>query len=103
MSDCELAYSSFNKPTRLIEINRVELLKEGTIHPTQKPIKLYKWLLLNYANPGDKILDTHNGSGSINIACDELGFDLTAIELDSDYYNMAKDRLIQHKRQLKLF
>ena len=61
MSDCELAYSSFNIPTRVTVINRVELLKDGTFHPTQKPIKLYKWLLQNYAKEGDLILDTHVG------------------------------------------
>ncbi|HHV02313.1 MAG TPA: site-specific DNA-methyltransferase [Bacteroidales bacterium] len=69
MSDCELAYSSFDCPTRVAVINRVELLKDGTIHPTQKPIKLYKWLLTNYAKPGDLILDTHVGSASSLIAC----------------------------------
>jgi site-specific DNA-methyltransferase (adenine-specific) len=73
MSDCELAYSSFNKPTRIYLKNRVQLLIEGTIHPTQKPITLYKWLLKNYANEGDKILDTHLGSGSIAIACHDMG------------------------------
>ena len=102
MSDCELAYSSFNKPTRIYLKNRVQLLIEGTIHPTQKPITLYKWLLKNYANEGDKILDTHLGSGSIAIACHDLGFDLTACELDPDYYNAAIKRLTDHQKQLKL-
>ena len=83
MSDCELAYSSFQKPTRVFIQNRVILLQEGsTIHPTQKPVKLYEWLLMNYAKEGDKILDTHLGSGSIALACHNLGFDLTACELD---------------------
>ena len=102
MSDCELAYSSFDKPTRIYTKNRVQLLIEGTIHPTQKPVTLYKWLLQNYANEGDKILDTHLGSGSIAIACHDLGFDLTACELDTDYYNAAIKRLTDHKKQLKL-
>jgi len=73
------------------------------IHPTQKPVKLYKWLLKNYANEGDKILDTHLGSGSIAIACHDLGFDLTACELDTDYYNAAMKRIEDHKKQLQLF
>lgn len=77
--------------------------KEIRIHPTQKPVKLYEWLLMNYAKEGDKILDTHLGSGSIAIACHNLGFDLTACELDRDYYEAAIKRIEQHKQQLKLF
>ena len=88
MSDCELAYSSFQIPTRVFIQNRVILLQEGgTIHPTQKPVKLYEWLLMNYAKEGDKILDTHLGSGSIALACHNLGYDLTACELDKEYYD----------------
>ena len=75
----------------------------GSIHPTQKPVKLYEWLLMNYAKEGDKILDTHLGSGSIAIACHNLGFDLTACELDKDYYQAAMKRLEQHKAQTRLF
>ena len=75
----------------------------GSIHPTQKPIKLYEWLLMNYAKEGDKILDTHLGSGSIAIACHNLGFNLTACELDKDYYNSAMKRLEQHKQQIRMF
>jgi site-specific DNA-methyltransferase (adenine-specific) len=103
MSDCELAYTSFNTPTRVININRVELLKDGTIHPTQKPVKLYEWLLMSYAKEGDKILDTHLGSGSIAIACHNLGFDLVGCELDKEYYEAACKRLEQHKAQLRMF
>lgn len=77
--------------------------KEIRIHPNQKPVALYKWLLANYASPGDKILDTHLGSGSICIACDDLGFDMTGIELDQDYYQAAKTRIIRHQAQQKLF
>jgi len=73
------------------------------IHPTQKPVKLYKWLLKNYAKEGDKILDTHLGSGSIAIACWEMGFDLTGYEIDKEYYEAACKRLNQHKKQIKLF
>ena len=102
-SDAELAYSSFQRALREYTKNPLVLVREGgTIHPTQKPICLYKWLLKNYANEGDKILDTHLGSGSIAIACHDLGFDLTACELDTDYYNAAIKRLTDHQKQLKL-
>jgi site-specific DNA-methyltransferase (adenine-specific) len=104
MSDGELAYTSFDKALRRVVINRGQLMVEGgTMHPTQKPIKLYKWLLKNYAKEGDTILDTHFGSLSIGIACHDMKFDLTAIELDKDYYEQAKQRLINHQRQLTLF
>lgn len=73
------------------------------IHPTQKPVKLYEWLLMNYAKEGDKILDSHLGSGSHAIACHNLGFDLTACELDKDYYESALKRLKQHQSQLTMF
>ena len=71
--------------------------------PNQKPIKLYEWLLMNYAKEGDKILDTHLGSGSIAIACHNLGFDLTACELDKEYFDAAMKRLAQHQAQLTMF
>ena len=77
--------------------------KEKSIHPTQKPVKLYEWLLMNYAKEGDKILDTHLGSGSIAIACHNLGYDLTACELDKEYYNAAMKRIEQHKQQIRMF
>jgi site-specific DNA-methyltransferase (adenine-specific) len=102
MSDCELAYSSFDKPTRVVNINRVDLLKQNTIHPTEKPIRLYQWILDNYAKEGNKILDTHLGSGSIAIACHNLGYDLTACELDKEYYNAAIKRLNEHTAQLRI-
>jgi site-specific DNA-methyltransferase (adenine-specific) len=73
------------------------------IHPTEKPIKLYEWLLMNYAKPNDKILDTHLGSGSIAIACHDYGFDLTACELDKEYYNAAIQRIKNHTSQQTLF
>lgn len=73
------------------------------IHPTQKPIKLYEWLLNRFANQGDKILDTHLGSGSIAIACHDYGFDLTACELDKEYYDKAMERIKNHTNQVKLF
>ena len=77
--------------------------KELRIHPTQKPIKLYEWLLMNYAKENDKILDTHLGSGSIAIACHNLGYELTGCELDKDYYEAAMKRIEQHKQQQRLF
>ena len=73
------------------------------IHPTQKHISLYEWLLMKYAKEGDKILDTHLGSGSIAIACHNLGYELTACELDKDYYEAAIKRIEQHKQQIRLF
>jgi site-specific DNA-methyltransferase (adenine-specific) len=104
-SDGELAFSSFNRALRVVEYNRVELLLDygGTIHPTQKPVKLYKWLLKNYAEEGDKILDTHLGSGSSRIAAFDGGFEFWGYELDSEYFAASEKRFQQHKSQLKLF
>ena len=96
---CELAYTSFNRNAKIYK--RVVGHKE--FHPTQKPVKLYEWLLLNYAKEGDKILDTHLGSGSIAIACHNLGYDLEAYELDEEYYNAALKRYNEHVAQLKMF
>ena len=110
----ELAWCSFGRGLRIFyrsiakDQNRVSNNKEKAqaykrIHPTQKPVKLYEWLLMNYAKEGDKILDTHLGSGSIAIACHNLGFELTACELDKDYYEAALKRIEQHKLQQRLF
>ena len=100
----EMAWTSFKSPAKAFRMSRVEAYaNQNKIHPTQKPIKLYKWLLQNYAEDGDTILDTHFGSLSIGIACHDMKFDLTAIELDKDYYEQAKQRLINHQRQLTLF
>ena len=77
--------------------------KEYRIHPTQKPVALYKWLLTNYAKPGDKILDTHVGSASSLIACYDMGFDAVGFELDEDYYNESKQRLESFMRQVSIF
>ena len=99
-SQIELAWSSFNKPASIFKFdNRTG----GKIHPTQKPIALYKWLLDKYAKQGDKILDTHLGSGSIAIACHDYGYELTACELDKEYYDKAIKRIKNHVSQLKLF
>jgi len=107
-SDGELAYCSKGGALRSVKIswvgaNAKDGLYKERIHPTQKPVKLYEWLLMRYAKEGDKILDTHLGSGSIAIACHNLGFDLTACELDTDYYNACMKRLKEHKNQIRLF
>ena len=78
-------------------------LNGNKIHPTQKPIALYKWILNKYAKAGDTILDTHLGSGSSAIAAHDGGFEFTGIELDEEYYNAAKERIMLHQRQLNLF
>ncbi len=102
-SDFELAWTSFNKASKAFRMSRVQAYANGKIHPTQKPVALYKWLLDKYAKKGDKILDTHLGSGSIAIACHDYGFVLTSCELDKEYYEKALDRLKKHQMQQKLF
>ena len=101
-ADCEFCWSSFDKAPRIFRYSAY-LDKKEKFHPTQKPVKLYEWLLTNYAKEGDKILDTHLGSGSIAIACHNLKFDLTGYELDTEYYEAAVKRLEQHRKQLQLF
>ena len=100
-SDGELAFTSFNRALRSFKYH---LSKDRCqrFHPTQKPVQLYEWLLINYAKEGDKILDTHLGSGSIASACHNLGFDLTACELDKEYYEAAIKRLKEHTSQLRI-
>ena len=108
-ADCELAWTSYKTSVRKFEFRWAGMLqgdmknKEHRIHPTQKPVALYKWLLDKYAKQGDKILDTHLGSGSIAIACHDYGFDLTACELDKEYYEKAMERISNHQKQIKLF
>ena len=99
----EMAWTSFESPAKAFRMSRVQSYTNGKIHPTQKPVQLYKWLLTNYANEGDTILDTHGGSMSIAIACWDLGFDLDIIELDEDYFNDAVKRFEQHISQTQLF
>ena len=98
----EYAWTSFDKSAKCF-YQRPQNADPIRIHPTQKPVALYKWLLKNYAKPGDKILDTHGGSGSICIACYDMGFDLDWIELDPDYYKAAVDRFNTHTAQGKLW
>jgi site-specific DNA-methyltransferase (adenine-specific) len=97
-SEFELAWTSFDRTAR--HYTEKPFIRNGQrIHPTQKPVKLYKWILQNYAKPGWKILDTHGGSFSIAIACEELGFDLTACEIDRDYYNAGMKRIREFQIQ----
>jgi site-specific DNA-methyltransferase (adenine-specific) len=86
-----------------VKINRVELLKDGTIHPTQKPIKLYDWIYANFAKEGDLILDTHLGSGSSRIAAYKGGFNFVGFEIDEEYFNAANKRFDNFKSQARLF
>ena len=112
-SEWEYIWSSFNCPARLFYYDHTAGLgfvtkgggerEVGKIHPTQKPVALYKWLLSRYAKPGERILDTHGGSGSICIAAHDLGFDLTWMELDADYYAAACERYKTHAAQATLF
>lgn len=103
LADGELAWSSFNRAMRIFTMSRAAALQEGKIHPTQKPIALYKWLLQNYAEPHWSVLDTHLGSGSSRIAAYDLGFDFTGYELDADYFDAQEKRFQEHIAQPKLF
>jgi site-specific DNA-methyltransferase (adenine-specific) len=100
LSAWELGWTSFDKPSKIYRQSSTDL---NRFHPTQKPVALYKWLLSRYAKPGDRILDTHGGSGSICIACHDLGYDLTWMELDADYYKAACKRYQNHAAQASLF
>jgi site-specific DNA-methyltransferase (adenine-specific) len=108
LADGELAYTSFQKALRVFELPRGRAKAQddktgGKIHPTQKPVQLYEWMLDNNAKEGDKILDTHLGSGSIAIACHNRGFELTACELDEEYFNNFIKRFKQVTAQQSLF
>ncbi len=113
-ADCEFAWTSFDSSARIFSYARgndsgfapklpPEQKPFANIHPTQKPIKLYKWLLKNYAKEGDKIFDSHGGSMSIAIACHDLKFNLVCCEIDKDYFEAGVKRFEQHKQQLTLF
>jgi len=102
MSMCEFAWTSFNSPAKIFE-KRVVGADNNRIHPTQKPVALYRWLLQNYARPGDKIIDTHSGSGSLACACHLEKFDFLAIEKDEDYYKSSVERLDILRSQGVLF
>jgi len=96
----ELAWTSFDK---LAKIYKLQVPKNGKIHPTQKPVKLYDWLLHNYAKPNDLILDTHLGSGSSRIAAYKGGFNFVGFEIDAEYYEKQEKRFNEFKSQLRLF
>ena len=110
LSDCDIASHSFGVNMKIFHFvsignvigNKIDWENKLRWHPCQKPIKLYEWLLMNYAKEGDKILDTHLGSGSIAIACHNLGFNLTACELDKEYFEAAIKRIKQHQAQLRI-
>ena len=104
-SDGEFAFQSMGIQSRYFECSPFDGLRGGKdrIHPTQKPVALYKWLLKNYAKTGDKILDTHGGSFSSAIACHQMGFDFVGIERDEDYFNAAVKRFKQYQSQGVLF
>lgn len=99
----EMAWCSIHKKLRIFKYYSCKVDGGAKIHPTQKPIAIYAWILNNYAKEGDKILDTHLGSGSSAIAAHNLGFEFVGIEIDKEYYESAKKRLINHMRQLTLF
>jgi len=105
MADCELAWTSFDSSVRKFTRSHIDDHNEGIgrIHPTQKPIKLYEWLLTNYATPGDRILDTHLGSCSSVIACLNMGYEITGCELDPDYFAAGVERVRNSQRQETLF
>jgi len=103
MSDGELIWTNLPIVTRQFTVNRAQLNKQDTFHPTEKPYKVYKHILTKFAKNGMKRLDTHLGSGSIAVACHDYDFELTACELDPDYYNAAIKRIKNHIGQQKLF
>lgn len=102
MSDAELAYTSYDTPTRVFICNRAQIKKDGIIHPSQKPVKLYSWILSLYAKPGYKIIDTHAGSAACLVACERAGLDYIGFEREGFYYMLASDRLNREKAQYKL-
>lgn len=101
-AECELAWSSFDSVARMYRMRPMNM-DGGKIHPTQKPVALYKWLLKNYAKPNDKIFDSHVGSGSIRIACHDMGFDFEGCEIDKDYWEAQEKRYQSHTMQNDLF
>lgn len=108
-ADCELAYTSFGSAVRIFRFRWQGMLqgdmknKEIRIHPTQKPVALYRWIFQNYTKPGDRILDTHLGSGSSRIAAYDAGLDFTGYEIDPDYFEAQERRYQQHTAQLTMF
>lgn len=103
-ASAEYAWTNFKMPAKVFRYGiHKEIATRKKIHPTQKPVKLYEWLLKNYAKEGDKILDTHLGSGSSVIACYNLDFHVTGFELDEYYFKLMKNRIKQHLKQQRIF
>ena len=108
-ADCELAWTSFKSAVRIFRFRWMGMLqgnmkhKEIRIHPTQKPVRLYEWILQNYAKPGDRILDTHAGSASALIACHRMGFEFLGFEIDKEYFSASEKRLQEEMDQLTMF
>jgi site-specific DNA-methyltransferase (adenine-specific) len=107
-ASAEYAWTNVKKPAQIFDYSIHKTMADrkedgGKIHPTQKPVALYKWLLDKYAKPNDKILDTHGGSMSIAIACHDYGFDLDLCELDKEYFDKGVQRVKNHVAQTKLF
>lgn len=102
MAMCEIAWTSFKSPAKIFK-KRIVGADDVRIHPTQKPVYLYEWLLKNFAKEGNLILDTHLGSGSIRIACQKMGFAFTGFEIDKDYYEAQEKRFKDFVSQLRMF
>ena len=100
MAMCEYAWTSFNENAKWIEIAPQD---KERFHPTQKPLKLYEWILANYAEAGNKLLDTHLGGGAVAVAANNMGFDLTACELDKGYFDASVKRITAANQQLRMF
>jgi site-specific DNA-methyltransferase (adenine-specific) len=103
MAMAEYAWTSFDRNAKVFECAPQGKKNDPRFHPTAKPIELYAWIFNNFCKEGDTILDTHLGSGSSAIAAHELGYDFTGIEIDDEYYQKAKERLIRYQSQLSLF
>lgn len=101
MAPCEYAWTSFNENAKIFEFSAVG--QPGRFHPTQKPVELYEWIYRNFAKEGDKILDTHLGSGSSRIAAHNLGLDFTGYEIDETYFQLEEERFDRHASQMNLF
>ena len=108
-ADCEIAWTNLPGQNRIFEFKWIGMLqgnmkdKETRIHPTQKPVALYAWILDRFAKPGDRILDTHVGSASSLIACHRAGLDAWGFEIDKTYFDMASERLEREKAQVTMF
>jgi len=103
LADAELAWTNLDRPVRRFTMHHFESGYDKKIHPTQKPVRLYEWILETFAKPTDTILDTHLGSGSIALACHNTGHSLDAYEIDAEYHAAAQARLHEHQRQMRLF